>query len=68
MLLAKNGRNNTGHVHLQRQVAGLRSKDLTALLTLGVVNSNTTLTTLNEHHKTDNRYCQQTDGNQGEKC
>jgi hypothetical protein len=40
--------------------------NLAALLTLGVVNSDTTLTTLNEHHETDNRYCQQTDGNQGE--
>ena len=44
----------------------MSSKHLTALLTLSVVNSNTTLATLNEHHKTDNRYCQQTDSNQSE--
>ena len=62
----ENGRDNPRHVHLQRQVAGLRSEDLAALLTLGVVNGDTTLTTLNEHHKTDNRYCQQTDSDQGE--
>ncbi|SPO64773.1 protein of unknown function [Pseudomonas sp. JV241A] len=62
----ENGRNYARHVHFQRQVAGLRSEDLAALLTLGVVNGDTTLTTLNEHHETDNRYCQQTDSDQGE--
>ncbi|MNE01880.1 hypothetical protein D3C80_943330 [compost metagenome] len=47
-------------------MAGLRSEDLAALLTLGVVHRNATLTTLDEHHETDDRYCQQTDCDQGE--
>ncbi|RMR53655.1 hypothetical protein ALP83_05648 [Pseudomonas syringae pv. actinidiae] len=62
----EDGWNNASHVHFQRQVACLCSEDLAALLTLGVVNSNTTLTTLNKHHETDDRYRQQTDSNQSE--
>src|SRR5690606_31613573 len=41
-------------------------EDLAALLTLGVVHRNATLTTLDEHHETDDRYCQQADGDQSE--
>src|SRR5690606_7162780 len=62
----KDGRNHARHIHFQRQVAGLRREDLAALLTLGVVHSNTTLATLNEHHERDDRYRQKADGNQGE--
>src|SRR5690606_28682556 len=55
---------NPGHVHLQRQVAGLRCEDLSALLTLGVMNCNTTLTTFDEHHEPDDCNSQQPNSKQ----
>src|SRR5690606_2452883 len=57
-------RNNARHIDLQRQVAGLRSKNLTALLTLGVMHGNPPLTTLNEHHERNDRHSHQTDRQQ----
>src|SRR5690606_34409813 len=62
----EDGRDDPRHVHLQRQVAGLRGKDLAALLTLGVVHRDTTLATLDEHHETDDRNSQEADDQQGE--
>src|SRR5690606_33360474 len=46
-------RDDARHVDLQRQVARLRSEDLAALLTLGIVNGDPPLTTLDEYHETD---------------
>src|SRR5690606_12194370 len=60
----KNRRNNTSHVHLQRQVARLRSEDLATLLTLGVMHSDPPLTTLDEHHEADDGNGQQSDSQQ----
>src|SRR5690606_29039925 len=63
---SKNCRDNTRHIHLQRQMTGLRSENLAALLTLGIVNSDTPLATLNEDHKADDRNRQQAHCKQGD--
>ena len=52
-------RNYTGHVHLQRQMAGLRCEDLTPLLTLGVMHRDATLPPLDEDDEADDRNRQQ---------
>ena len=62
----RKSRNHTRHVHLQRQMAGLRCKHLAALLALGVMHRDATLATLDEHHERDDRHGQQADADQGE--
>ena len=57
-------RNDARHVDLQRQVAGLRSEDLAALLTLGIVNGDPPLTTLDEDHERNDGNGDQPDGQQ----
>src|SRR5690606_7793985 len=57
-------RDDARHVDLQRQVARLRSEDLAALLTLGIVNGDPPLTTLDEYHETDDGNGNQPDGEQ----
>src|SRR5690554_67453 len=56
----KDRRNNTGHVHLQRQVTGLLGKYPTPLLPLGIVDGKPALAPLHEDHEADNRDCQDT--------
>src|SRR5690554_293706 len=58
---SKDGRNNTGHVHLQRQMAGLLGKYPAALLALGIVDGQPALTPLHEHHKANNCHREDTD-------
>src|SRR5690606_25774232 len=53
-------RNNTGHVDLKWQMAGLLSKHLTPLLAFGVVNGQAALAALHKHYKADNSDCQNT--------
>src|SRR5690554_1515568 len=51
-------RNNTGHVDLQRQMAGLLGKHPAPLLPLGIVDGKPALATLHEYHEANNRDCQ----------